>query len=215
MKLNRFIQIILGRDRKFFLHFEKISSNLIDISKLLNELVTSNSFERRIELASEIDKLEEHGDRLTHEMFNELSANFITPFDREDIHALITAIDDVVDYIHGSAKRITMYKQQSISPAMQNLAELVMKGAKELHIAVCGLRNIQNSGIINAACARIKSIESHADAVYNSEMSKLFDENNNGVELIKVMEILQNLEIATDKCEDAAKVMGAILMKNT
>lgn len=215
MKFNRFMQIVLGRDRKFYLHLEEITKNLISISGLLNELVNSDSIQTREHLASEMEKLEQVGDDLSHIMFNELSANFITPFDREDMHALISAIDDVVDYVHGSSKRITMYKFSAISVSMKKLSDLIYKSSIELHIAIVGLRSISNAGPINEACARIKTLENHADAVFYAEMSKLFSENQNGVEVLKTMEILQNLEIATDKTEDAAKVVGAILMKNS
>lgn len=215
MKTKRFLKILFGRDKIFYERFERISSNLIDISRLLTQLVNSNSADRRQELANEIDKLEDTGDHFAHEMFNEVSTNLITPFDREDIHALISAIDDVVDYVHGSAKRITMYKDYPISPAMQNLAELILKGALELHTAVKGLRNISDRGKINEACAHIKSFEFHADTIFYAEMSTLFQTNTNGAQVLKVMEILQNLETATDMCLDAAKVIGTILMKNS
>ncbi len=215
MKLKRFVQVILGIDHKFFDLFETVTKNLVHISNLLDELVKSSSEDKRAELANEIDKLESIGDKHTHDMSAELSANFITPFDREDIHALISSIDDVVDYINGSAKRIILYKQKSISPAMRNLAGLISECALELHKAIKGLQNLKSPGLINEACARIKRLENHADAVFYAEMSKLFEEKKEEVELLKVMEILQNLEIATDKCEDAAKIIESILMKNS
>lgn len=121
----------------------------------------------------------------------------------------------MVDYIHGTAKRIIMYKIETISTSMKKLADLIYKSALELHNAIVGLRKISNAGPINEACARIKILENHADAIFYAEMSKLFAENQNGVEVLKTMEILQTLEIATDKSEDAAKVLGAILMKNS
>jgi uncharacterized protein Yka (UPF0111/DUF47 family) len=152
--------------------------------------------------------------RLTHQLLNDLGNNFITPFDREDIHELVSAIDDVVDYIHGSAKRIILYQQINISPAMQNLAGLILSGSKELNNAVHGLRNITKVKTINEACVKIKTIENHADLVFDTEVSKLFEKNKDEVELIKVIEILQNLEDATDKCNQASKVIKSILMKN-
>jgi predicted phosphate transport protein (TIGR00153 family) len=214
MDIKRFVQIVVGKDKKFFLQFESITTNVIDISNLLVDMLNATSGERRAELAAEINKLEDQGDKYTHELLNDLGKNFITPFDREDIHELVSAIDDVVDYIHGSAKRIILYKQNSISPAMQNLAGLILKGSKELNIAVLGLRTISKTKSINEACARIKTIEHHADLVFNTEVSKLFEESKDGVELIKVIEILQNLEEATDKCKYASKVIKSILMKN-
>lgn len=214
MNVNRFVKIILGRDQKFFDHFEMISGNAFAISLLLRQLCEATSIEERVALAIEIDKLEAHGDNLAHEIFRELSANFITPFDREDIHSLISSIDDVVDYINGSSKRIVMYKQQSISPAMQKLSELIHLASQGIHTAVCGLRNLKNNEPIIAAAKQIRIFENQADAVFYAEMSELFEQNKNGVEVLKIMEILQNLEFATDKCEDAAKAIESILMKN-
>ena len=108
-----------------------------------------------------------------------------------------------------------LYKQNKISPAMQNLTELIHDGTLELHKAICSLRDLKNVGKIKEACVRIRTLERHADDLFNAAMSKLFEESKDEIELIKVMEILQNLEIATDKCEDAAKVLESIIMKNS
>ncbi|MFY9309251.1 MAG: DUF47 family protein [Bacteroidia bacterium] len=202
------------KDKVFFSLFEKATANLIDISKALVEMVTTSSPARKKELIREIERLEHVGDSITHETFHELSANFITPFDREDIHALISAIDDVADYVHGSSKRIEIYKIGTMSPSIIKLAELIQKCSDELHTAVCELRNMRNINKIKEACVRINSIENHADDIYDMEIAKLFEEEKNAVEIIKMKEVLYALETATDKCEDAANVLESILVKN-
>lgn len=202
------------KDKVFYSLFEKATANLIDISKALVEMVTTSSPARKKELIREIERLEHIGDSITHETFHELSANFITPFDREDIHALISAIDDVADYVHGSSKRIEIYKIGTMSPSIIKLAELIQKCADELHTAVCELRNMRNINKIKEACVRINSIENHADDIYDMEIAKLFEEEKNAIEIIKMKEVLYALETATDKCEDAANVLESILVKN-
>lgn len=202
------------KDKVFYALFEKASANLIDISKALTEMVSTTSPVRKKELIREIERLEHIGDNITHETFRELSANFITPFDREDIHALISAIDDVADYVHGSSKRIEIYKVETITPSIIKLAELIEKSAEELHVAVTELRNMKNINKIKEACVRINSIENHADDIFDMEIGKLFEEEKNAVEVIKMKEVLSALETATDKCEDAANVLESILVKN-
>jgi len=207
------LQYLIPQDKKFFPLLEKASGNLLTISKNLVEMVHSNSPEKRKELIREIERLEHVGDALTHEIFSELSANFITPFDREDIHSLVTSLDDIVDYIHGSAKRIELYKVTEMTTAIIKISELILQGSEELHNAVCGLRNIKKNGRIKEACVKINSIENHADDIFDMTIAQLFEEEKDAVKIIKYKEILSALETATDKCEDAANAIESIVIK--
>ena len=213
MNLNIF-QFFQPKDKIFYLLFEKATANVTATSKALVEMVTTSSMDRKKELFREIERLEHVGDGITHETFNELSSNFITPFDREDIHDLVTAIDDIVDSIHGASKRIELYKIDVMTPAIIKLSELILKGAEELQTAVSELRNMKNIGKIKEAVVRINSIENHADDIFDMAIAKLFEEEKNAVEVIKMKDVLYVLEIATDKCEDAANVINTILVKN-
>ena len=208
------LSFFLPQDRKFFPLFEKASGNLLEISKVLVTMMNEADPDKRRALIKEIERLEHVGDSVTHEIFNELSANFITPFDREDIHALVTSLDDIVDFIHGSAKRIELYKIGVVSPAMIKLCELVNQGAEELHKAVTELRNLKNIPKIREACVRINSIENHADDIFDMAIAALFEEEKDALKVIKVKEVLSALETATDKCEDAANVLESIIMKH-
>lgn len=207
------LQFFIPKDKKFFPLFEKASSNLLAISKVLVEMVNTSSSEKRKELIKEIERLEHVGDAVTHDIFNELSSNFITPFDREDIHKLVSSLDDIVDYIHGSAKRIDLYKVSEISPSMTKLAELILQGSEELHQAVIGLKDMKNPARIKEACVKINSIENHADDVFDMTIAQLFEDEKDAIKIIKVKEILSALETATDKCEDAANAISSILIK--
>ena len=209
------LQLLIPKDRIFFPLLEKASLNLVTISKALYDALTTTSAEERTVLIREIERIEHEGDKVTHEIMHQLSATFITPFDREDIHELTSAIDDILDHIHGSAKRIEIYKVTNISPAMIKLAELIQQAADELYKAIHELRDLKNTNTIREASIKINSIENHADDVFDNAVEKLFEEEKNAIELIKIKEVLQNLETATDKCEDAANVLSSILVKHS
>ena len=215
MRLDNFLQILVPKDKKFFPLFEKASANLVDISVVLNELVNTPARDTRRELIKKIEQLEHIGDGISHQIFHELSSTFITPFDREDIHTLAAAIDDVVDNIHGAAKRMELYNVDEMTTPMIKLAELVLKGAQELNVAVCVLKNMKNIDLIKEACVRINSIENHADDIFDNAIGQLFENEKDAVKLIKMKEILSTLETATDMCEDAANVLQSIIVKTT
>lgn len=208
------LQFFIPQDKLFFPLFEKATSNLKDISKALVKMVNIQDVEARRVQIKEIERLEHNGDSITHEIFNKLSVNFITPFDREDIHALVSAIDDVADFIHGAAKRIELYKVGTLTNSIIKLAELIEKSAEELDNAVVELKNMKNIDKIKAACVRVNSVENHADDIFDMAVAKLFEEEKNAIELIKIKEILSALETATDKCEDAANVVQSIVVKH-
>lgn len=214
MSLNSIFQIFLPKDKKFFPLFESASSNLISISTALLEVVTTKDEARRKELIKEVDRLEHKGDEITHEIFTELSKNFITPFDREDIHYLATSLDDIADYIHGSANRIELYNLTVISDPMVKLAELILQGCKDIDIAMKELKDLKHIRKVTDSCVRINSMENHADYVFDMAVADLFKNETNAIELIKSKEVLACLETATDKCEDVANVMESIVVKH-
>ncbi|HEU4716307.1 MAG TPA: DUF47 family protein [Bacteroidia bacterium] len=215
MRLDGFLQFLVPKDKKFFPLFEQASENLVKTSNVLLELVSTNDVQKRKELIREVEHLEHLGDNITHLIFNELGTNFITPFDREDIHALASAIDDVLDFIHGTAKRIDLYRIEEMTEPMIKLSELVLKGSVELNVAVRQLRNLKDINIIKEACVKVNSFENIADEVFNNGIARLFEEEQDAVKIIKIKEILSALETATDKCEDAANVIQSIIIKTT
>jgi len=212
--MAHFLNFLLPQDKKFFPLFEKSSANLQTISKVLVDMVGTSDKDKRRELIKEIERLEHVGDNITHEIFNELNANFITPFDREDIHELVSSLDDIVDYIHGSAKRIEYYKIDVLPTEVVKLAELVLSAAEELHKAIIELRQLKHANKIKEACVKINSIENHADDIFDMAIGRLFEEEKDAVKIIKMKEILSALETATDKCEDASNVLEQIIVKN-
>lgn len=214
--MSNLLSFFIPKERKFFTMFEQATSNLVEISKLLVEMVKASSTEERKRLRNEIENLEHVGDNITHDILNQLSLSFITPFDREDIHQLAVVIDDIADYINGVSSRIIIYKIEpsDITPEVVKLAELIQRCSEELHIAVSQLRDLKQVEKINEAYVRINSIENHADDIFDMAIGQLFEEEKDPIHLIKMKELYATLETATDKAEDAADIIKSIQVKH-
>lgn len=214
MSLNSILQYFVPKDRIFFPLFEQASANLIQLGEKLKEAVNTADEVKRSDLYREIENLEHKGDEITHQIYLELGKNFITPFDREDIHMLASAIDDVADYIHGSATRMNLYKITDIIQPIKDLADLISQACYDVDKAVRELRDLKNIRNIADSCVRINSLENQADKVFDKAVADLFEFEKDAINLIKYKEVLSALETATDKCEDAANVMESILVKH-
>ncbi|RZL31253.1 MAG: DUF47 domain-containing protein [Pedobacter sp.] len=214
MNMNNIFKFFTPQDRKFHPLFEQAGSNALKISEALLEMVSTADAESRKTIFKEIERLEHVGDDITHSIFLELSRNFITPFDREDIHQLATAVDDVADYIYGTANRMQMYNMNTISEPIVKIAELLVEMCTDIDKAIKELRSFKNIRVIADACIRINSGENQADYVFTLAVARLFEYETNAIELIKQKEVLQTIEKATDKCEDVANVLETILVKN-
>lgn len=208
-----FLKIFVPQDKKFFLLFDKAALNLSDAGKAMSKLVLATTKEERQLSFRDIERIEHIGDEITHEIFRELSKNFITPFDREDIHRLVSAIDDIVDYIHGSSKRIELYKVAECTSEMIKLSELLQTQTEELRRIIYELKNMDKVRNISESLVLINSIENHADDIFDNAVARLFENETNAIEIIKQKEILSALETATDMCEDAANVIDSIIVK--
>ncbi|MBL0343060.1 MAG: DUF47 family protein [Bacteroidetes bacterium] len=208
-----FLKYFIPQDRLFFPLFDKAAANLAVGGKAIVELVTCTVPEEKVKWFREIERIEHIGDDITHEIFKELSKNFITPYDREDIHRLVSAIDDVLDFIHGSSKRIELYKLDVITHDMIKLAELIQTGTEELRRAIFELKNMRKMRDITDSLVRINSIENHAADIFDNAVARLFEHEKDAIQIIKVKEVLSALETATDKCEDAANVIESIIVK--
>jgi predicted phosphate transport protein (TIGR00153 family) len=215
MSLNSIFQYFVPKDKKvFFPLFEQAANNAVAMATILVETVNSENPATREDLIRQIDKLENKGDEITHQIYLELGKNFITPFDREDIHLLASAIDDVADNIQGAANRMSLYRIDDFNEHIKKLSELILQGSVELAKAIRELRDLKNVRAIADSCIRINSIENQADNVFDRAVADLFLYEKDAIRLIKYKEILSSLETATDMCEDAANVMESILVKN-
>ena len=213
MSFNTILNFFQPRDRVFYGLFEKVVETNKVMAIYLNEFVNTSDFEAREAVLKKIENLEHQNDENTHQIFTELGRNFITPFDREDIHYLASALDDIADYIYASAKKINLYKVDPRDNGIHKMAEIIEQGTEAIRISVLELRTMKNIGIITTALVKVNSLENQADEVYDTSIEGLFANENDAKEVIKKREIFHALETATDKCEDAANVIESIIIK--
>ncbi|HZK64000.1 MAG TPA: DUF47 family protein [Puia sp.] len=213
MALNSIMKIFMPKDRIFYSLFEEVADGVLKMGKLLKSVVNEPDIEKRAALASLVEDQEHVNDDLTHKVFTELGRNFITPFDREDIHYLASALDDICDYIYSTSKKINFYKVNPSDAGIQKLADLIEEGTIQIREAVGELRNMRDMRKITDALVKINSIENQADDVFDMSIDRLFETEPDAKEVIKKREIYQVMEAVTDKCEDAANVIESIIIK--
>jgi predicted phosphate transport protein (TIGR00153 family) len=213
MALNTLLKIFLPKDKIFYSLFEDSSERVLLMSGVLKQLVSEPDRAKREVIMKHIESLEHKNDEATHQIFTELSRNFITPFDREDIHYLATALDDVADHIYAAAKKIMFYRIPFQDNGLVKLADLIEQSAQQVCLAVKELRDMKNLRQITEAIVKINSIENQADDLFDQNIERLFAEVDDAKEVIKMREIYQVMEDATDKCEDAGNVIESIIIK--
>lgn len=208
------LSYFLPKDKVFYSLFEQASDNLEKIAKNLLQVVHEPDFNKRGVLIKAMEDIEHQNDEITHKIFIELGRNFITPFDREDIHSLASALDDIADCIYAAGKKINFYKIDPISDqGIQKMAEAISGAVKSVKAAVTELRNLKNTQKIIECVIKINSIENNADDIFDMSIERLFESDVDAKELIKRREIYQVMEVATDKCEDAGNVIESIVVK--
>jgi len=201
---------LIPRDNSFFAMFSAMSDNNIAGSRALVDLFANyRDVEKQIE---QIHHIEREGDELTHAILTKLNQTFITPFDREDIHELASKLDDVLDFINAAASRIAMYRISTPPPAAGELANIILMQSQELQKAVSLM---QKNGNILVHCVEINRLENEADLVSQQAIARLFEHEKDPINLIKIKELLEFLERATDKAEDVANVLETVVLKNT
>lgn len=213
MSLNSIMKIFMPKDRVFYSLFEEAAGNVAKMGNTLKQVVSEPDYDKRAALIAKVEDLEHVNDELTHRIFTELGRNFITPFDREDIHYLASSLDDICDYIFASAKKINFYKVNPNDTGIQKLADLIDQGCEHIHNAVFELRDRRNMRQLTEALVKVNSIENQADDVFDMSIDRLFNIEQDAKEVIKKREIYQVMEIVTDKCEDAANVIESIIIK--
>jgi len=210
---SKILKFFLPKDRVFFTLFENASANLELIAEKLVLLVYQEDFNKRALIISEMKDIEHQNDLITHQIFIELGQNFITPFDREDIHTLATALDDIADFIYDTGKKINMYKIDPSDSSIQKMADAIKVSVLAVNRAVTGLRDLKNTQKIMDCIIKINTIENQADDIFDLSIENLFENEQDIKILIKKREIYKLMEIVTDKCEDAGNVMESIIVK--
>ncbi len=211
--IGSFFRMFKPRDRVFFYHFEASASNVLKMSEDLMLIMGTSPGAQRAAMLERLQQAEHANDDLTHTIFTDLARNFITPIDREDIHSLAVALDDIADYILSSGKNLELYDVGEPDDTCRELARLVNEGCKIVQLAVQSLRNMHKSTGQNEFVVQINSMENEADSVHDEGISRLFRQEKDTLRLMKYRLMYRDLELATDKCEDAGNVIESIFLK--
>jgi predicted phosphate transport protein (TIGR00153 family) len=163
-------------------------------------------------ITKEVRELEHEADSITHRCVEALHKTFITPIDRDDIHRLITRLDDVMDFIEAAAERNTLYEITELTPDARDLADVLVRAARDVQVALRGLRDLKNARSILAKCIDINRLENEADDILRRAVARLFKESKDPIHIIKWKEIYENLETATDRCEDVANTIEGVVL---
>jgi predicted phosphate transport protein (TIGR00153 family) len=201
---------LIPKEEKFFHMFQEMGGIIVEGAKELKNML--DNYSDPVASQKAIKGIEHRGDVQTHEIIKKLNTSFITPFDREDIYSLASALDDILDLIDGSAQRFVMYNVESSTPEAKELAFLILKGAETINRALHVMGGKMEP--IYAFCVEVNTLENEADRVCREAISRLFDEEKDPIQLIKWKEIYETLEKATDKVEDAANILESVVLKN-
>lgn len=214
MNLNSIFQFLVPKDTKFFPLFDQASSLLVVLAETLHEAVNLPKAERE-EYFKKIEDLENKIEGIAHKTQLELSRNFITPFDREDIHSLIKAIDNVADNMHGAASRMRLYQVEKITKSIRKLTEINLEACQLIKVGVNELKDLKDHKIIKETCKKINKLESKADVVFDRAVADIFENETDAIKVIKYKEVLSALEMASDRCKGVANILEQISVKHS
>jgi len=211
----RFLSALMPREARFFTLFDRHAEFVVAGGRAMTELVRDYADEaRRAALIERIGDVERSADKVTYETVSLLHATFITPFDRNDIHRLISGMDDVLDLTQDAAESMHLFDIQSLPPECARLAALLESCCEKVQSAVKLLSSMENATRALALAQEIDALESEADSVMRAGISKLFREEQDVRQLIKHKNVYEYLENAIDKCQDVANIIEAVVVEN-
>jgi uncharacterized protein len=203
----------LPKDESFFDQFEKHGRRTVDGCRALVELVTQPG--DMLARAKVISEIEHDCDKITHAVVAQLHTTFITPLDRNDIHRLITKMDDIMDYVEAAAERLALYELFTPTPEVGSMANSLLTSAEGVLEAVTALRDLKNPEAILAKCVEINRLENVTDGLLRTALARLFREEKDPIVIIKWKEIYELFETATDRCEDVANIIEGVVLENS
>jgi len=213
MAIAQILQWMIPKDRKFLPLICKSAGNVREAASLLKQFINEEDLEKRAQIRKEIKKLEKENDKHTVLIYNELNKSFITPFDKEDIHQLASAIEDLLDSINSIANKIMLYKLESLSENIVAIAGVIEEATNYLIVGIEGLKNLKDGKKVQQACEVINELENRSDELYHLELVYLFDNETNAISLIKKRDLISSMEKATDKAEDISDILKEIVVK--
>lgn len=208
-----FLKMFMPKDRIFYELFERMTGILVEMGDALVAAMNEPDYDKRKLALKKLEDFEHRCDEVTHNLFIELGRNFITPFDREDIHSLATALDDIADFIWGSGKRILNYNVESIDQIMKDFSVIIKNAIVSLDSGMKELRDMKHLEAITQCCVTVNSLENEADDLLDKAILALFSTQIDPIDLIKRKDLYEEMELVTDKCEDAANVIETIIIK--
>ena len=207
--MSRLTQVLVSRDRQFFSLFEEASGNILRAADLLDQML--RNYPENASLARDILICEQEGDRITHDIIRRLNELFVTPIDREDIYALASALDDIVDYTEEVADYLGLYKIEAAFEQAERLAHVLLQACRQLAEAMPRLRNFDD---ISHFTVEINRLENDGDRISREAMAALFDDGIDPMVVIRWKDIYERLEAAIDACETVAHILESVVIKN-
>jgi predicted phosphate transport protein (TIGR00153 family) len=201
---------LLPREEKYFDLFNRVAQQLNTSAQLQQKLF--DDFDNRVEYANQIKQIEHVCDELTHDIVKRLNQTFITPIDREDIHALATGLDDVVDAIEYTARRVVLYHLEESTEHARKMSDVLVRLALKLEDAINALE--RDGQRVLQDCVAIHTLEEEGDTYHHEAVDRLFTEERDPITILKTKEIYEKMERSIDKCEAVANILEAIVLKN-
>jgi predicted phosphate transport protein (TIGR00153 family) len=202
----------LPRETSFFDFFEQHAALTIEGTKEFLSLVTTGT--NIAAKCRRISDIEHETDTITHRCVEALHKTFITPIDRDSIHRLITKMDDVMDFVEAAAERLDLYELTVMTGDVRDLADVLHRSAQQVEVAVRGLRSLGDPQATLKLCIDINRLENEADAILRRSVARLFKEEKDPILIIKWKEVYENLESATDRCEDVANIIEGVILEH-
>ena len=203
---------LLPRETSFFDFFEKHAATTVQGAQEFLSLASTGA--NITAKAKRIKEIEHECDTITHHCVEALHKTFITPIERDDIYRLIGKMDDIMDYVEAAAERIALYRLTQMTPDVKDLADVLLRATLELEQAIKLLRDMSNAEAISKKCIDINRLENEADSILRAAVARLFDEEQDTKMIIKWKEIYENLENATDRCEDVANIIEGVVLEH-
>ena len=209
--MGQFFSWVKSNEKEILVTLDNLAKKSVQISEELVLMLTDLKIS---ECQKKIHAIETEADKLVRDIFSELNRTFITPLDREDMQRVASKIDDTIDHIDGIAARLQSYKITTAPPYALDMANELVKATKEVELMTAKLRNIKNPSSMIEHCRNTSAIEHKVDDLYSAAITKLF-ESNDAIEIIKLKDIYEKMESASDRCVDVADVVEDIVLKYT
>lgn len=214
MFVDKIVKWFLPRENRFFVYLESIAQGVAAGADVFAQLKTATGRADFEKVAEALHQKEEETDNIAHLLYEELDKTFVTPIDREDLHHITSALDDILDIMEACAAQIVLYKLQTLTEPMKDLIGKVQEASKEVSFCVALLQNVDKLDEIQLHVIRVNSLENEGDKIYRRAMASLFENETDPIELIREKEILDSLESCIDACEDVMDLVRSVVVKN-